>query len=150
MDDGEAEEGEEVEGFDAEEVDDDDLLVEKEELDLLVSTFVGCITFASSVYLKADSSRAGSKCPGGSSSPSTVWLSNQAKTIARASAMGQPFPVKKKDPSEEGEEAGSPAEENVRRSFQAEQQLQPAYIGKTLRQIIADSRTRELDLKEAW
>lgn len=128
MDDGEAEDGEEVEGFD-DEADDDDLLVKKKQLDLLVEYLRRVYNFCFFCVFESDSvHELVRKCPGGHLRRPRSGLSNQAKIVARASAMGQPFPVKKKDPSEEGEEGGSPTEEKrPPKLSKTEQQLQRAY-----------------------
>lgn len=48
--------------------------------------------------------------------------------MARASALGEPFPIKKKEPSEEGEERASPVEEKRQQKLsKGEQQLQRAF-----------------------
>jgi uncharacterized C2H2 Zn-finger protein len=129
MDEGEAEEGEELEGYDDEEVDDEDLLVKKKKLDLMVEYLRRVYNFCFFCVFESDSvHELVRKCPGGHLRRPRSGLSTQAKQVAKASAMGQPFPVKKKEPSEEGEEAGSPVEEKrPQRLSKSEQQLQRAF-----------------------
>lgn len=128
-DEGEAEEGEEMEGYDDEEVDDEDLLVKKKKMDLMVEYLRRVYNFCFFCVFESDSiHELVRKCPGGHLRRPRSGLSTQAKQVAKASAMGQPFPLKKKEPSEEGEEGGSPAEETrPQRLSKAEQQLQRAF-----------------------
>ncbi|KAL1979095.1 hypothetical protein VTN96DRAFT_7021 [Rasamsonia emersonii] len=127
-DEGEAEEGEEMEGYD-DEVDDEDLLVKKKKLDLMVEYLRRVYNFCFFCVFESDSvHELVRKCPGGHLRRPRSGLSTQAKQVAKASAMGQPFPLKKKEPSEEGEEGGSPGEEKrPQRLSKAEQQLQRAF-----------------------
>jgi hypothetical protein len=129
MDEGEAEEGEEVEGVDDEEVDDEDLLVKKKKLDLMVEYLRRVYNFCFFCVFESDSvHELARKCPGGHLRRPRSGLSSQAKQVAKASASGQPFPVKRKEPSEEGEEVGSPVEEKrPPRLSKSEQQLQRAF-----------------------
>ncbi|TQB69587.1 hypothetical protein MPDQ_001668, partial [Monascus purpureus] len=128
-DEGEAEEGEEREGWDDDEVDDEDLLAKKKKLDLMVEYLRRVYNFCFFCVFESDSvHELVRKCPGGHLRRPRAGLTSQAKMVARASALGQPFPVKKKEPSEEGEET-SPAEEKRPQRFasKSEQQLQRAF-----------------------
>ncbi|KAL5338872.1 hypothetical protein BJX70DRAFT_365372 [Aspergillus crustosus] len=132
MDEGEAEEGEETEGWGDDEVDDEELLAQKKKLDLLVEYLRRVYNFCFFCVFECDSiHELTRKCPGGHLRRPRTGLTTQAKAVARASALGQPFPVKKKDPSEEGEEQSSPVAEKEKRpqrfSSKPEQQLQRAY-----------------------
>ncbi|KAJ5801860.1 Arsenite resistance protein [Penicillium pulvis] len=128
-DEGEMEEGEEKEASEEDEVDDEDLLAKKKKLDLMVEYLRRVYNFCFFCVFESDSvHELGRKCPGGHLRRPRSGLSNQAKQVARATALGQPFPSKKKEPSEEGEERGSPvAEKRPPRLSKSEQQLQRAY-----------------------
>ncbi|KAJ5937505.1 hypothetical protein N7454_003847 [Penicillium verhagenii] len=128
-DEGEMEEGEEKEVPEEDEVDDEELLAKKKKLDLMVEYLRRVYNFCFFCVFESDSvHELGRKCPGGHLRRPRSGLSNQAKQVARATALGQPFPAKKKDPSEEGEERGSPvAEKRPQRLSKSEQQLQRAF-----------------------
>ncbi|KAK1142101.1 hypothetical protein N8T08_008184 [Aspergillus melleus] len=130
MDEGEAEEGEEQEGWEDDEIDDEELLAKKKKLDLLVEYVRRVYNFCFFCVFESDSvHELARKCPGGHLRRPRAGLSSQSKAVARASALGQPFPVKKKEPSEEGEEQPAPAEEKRPQRFasKSEQQLQRAF-----------------------
>lgn len=135
MDEGEAaeegEEGEEHEGMEAEDVDDEQLVIQKKTIDLMVEYLRRVHNFCFFCVFESDSvHELVRKCPGGHLRRPRSGLSNQAKQVARASAMGQPFPTpKRKDGSEDGEEAPPPAAEERRRQklSKGEQQLQRAF-----------------------
>ncbi|KAJ5618306.1 hypothetical protein N7528_006949 [Penicillium herquei] len=129
LDEGEMEEGEEKETTEEDEIDDEELLAKKKKLDLLVEYLRRVYNFCFFCVFESDSvHELGRKCPGGHLRRPRSGLSSQAKQVARASALGQPFPVKKKDPSEEGEERASPApEKRPQRLTKSEQQLQRAF-----------------------
>ncbi|KAL4900686.1 hypothetical protein BDW74DRAFT_170654 [Aspergillus multicolor] len=132
MDEGEAEEGEEQEEWADDEVDDEELLAKKKKLDLMVEYLRRVYNFCFFCVFESDSlHELTRKCPGGHLRRPRTGLTTQAKAVARASALGQPFPVKKKDPSEEGEEQAPPPSEKERRSqrysSKSEQQLQRAF-----------------------
>ncbi|EED13308.1 arsenite resistance protein Ars2, putative [Talaromyces stipitatus ATCC 10500] len=128
MDDGEAEEGEEMEGLDEEDIDDEDLLVKKKKIDLMVEYLRRVHNFCFFCVFESDSvHELVRKCPGGHLRRPRSGLSNQAKQVARASAMGQPFPTKKKDASEEGEETPAAEEKRPQKLSKGEQQLQRAF-----------------------
>ncbi|KAJ5091155.1 hypothetical protein NUU61_006025 [Penicillium alfredii] len=129
-DEGEMEEGEEKEHSEEEDVDDEELLAKKKKLDLMVEYLRRVYNFCFFCVFESDSvHELGRKCPGGHLRRPRNALSNQAKDVARASALGQPFPVKKKEPSEDGEERASPTQEKrpQRLSSKSEQQLQRAF-----------------------
>lgn len=129
LDEGEMEEGEEKEAPEEDEVDDEELLAKKKKLDLMVEYLRRVYNFCFFCVFESDSvHELGRKCPGGHLRRPRTGLSNQAKVVARASALGQPFPVKKKEPSEDGEERASPAQERrPQRLSKSEQQLQRAF-----------------------
>lgn len=128
MDEGEAEEGEEQEGWD-DEADDEDLLAKKKKLDLIVEYMRRVYNFCFFCVFESDSvHELVRKCPGGHLRRPRTGLTSQSKAVARASAWGEPFPIKKKEPSEEGEERGSPVEEKRQQKLnKSEQQLQRAF-----------------------
>ncbi|KAL4996741.1 hypothetical protein BDV10DRAFT_171390 [Aspergillus recurvatus] len=131
VDEGEAEEGEEQEDWTDDEVDDEELLAKKKKLDLMVEYLRRVYNFCFFCVFESDSlHELTRKCPGGHLRRPRSGLTTQAKAVAKASALGQPFPVKKKDPSEEGEEQAAPSEKerrSQRYSSKSEQQLQRAF-----------------------
>ncbi|KAL4980918.1 hypothetical protein BDW66DRAFT_146695 [Aspergillus desertorum] len=131
IDEGEAEEGEEQEDWADDEVDDEELLAKKKKLDLMVEYLRRVYNFCFFCVFESDSlHELTRKCPGGHLRRPRSGLTTQAKAVAKASALGQPFPVKKKDPSEEGEEQAPPSEKerrSQRYSSKSEQQLQRAF-----------------------
>ncbi|OJJ57992.1 hypothetical protein ASPSYDRAFT_153624 [Aspergillus sydowii CBS 593.65] len=132
VDEGEAEEGEEQEEWADDEIDDEELLAKKKKLDLMVEYLRRVYNFCFFCVFECDSiHELTRKCPGGHLRRPRTGLTTQSKAVARASALGQPFPVKKKDPSEEGEEqAPAPSEKEKRSqrfSSKSEQQLQRAF-----------------------
>lgn len=128
-DDGEMEEGEEREISEDDDGDDEEVLAKKKKLDLMVEYLRRVHNFCFFCAFESDSvHELGRKCPGGHLRRPRTGLSNQAKEVARASALGQPFPVKKKEPSEDGEERASPVQERrPQRVPKSEQQLQRAF-----------------------
>ncbi|KAF5859713.1 hypothetical protein ETB97_002492 [Aspergillus alliaceus] len=128
MDEGEAEEGEEQEGWDDDEVDDEELLAKKKKLDLMVEYLRRVYNFCFFCVFESDSvHELTRKCPGGHLRRPRAGLTTQSKAVARASALGQPFPTKKKEPNE-GEEQSSVDEKRPQRfSSKSEQQLQRAF-----------------------
>jgi uncharacterized C2H2 Zn-finger protein len=128
-DDGEMEEGEEREISLDDDVDDEEILAKKKKLDLMVEYLRRVHNFCFFCVFESDSvHELGRKCPGGHLRRPRTGLSTQAKEVARASALGQPFPVRKKEPSEDGEERASPAQERrPQRVPKSEQQLQRAF-----------------------
>ncbi|KAL6231260.1 hypothetical protein BDW75DRAFT_233747 [Aspergillus navahoensis] len=131
VDEGEAEEGEEQEDWTDDEVDDEELLAKKKKLDLMVEYLRRVYNFCFFCVFESDSlHELTRKCPGGHLRRPRSGLTTQAKAVAKASALGQPFPVKKKDPSEEGEEQAPPVEKerrSQRYSSKSELQLQRAF-----------------------
>ncbi|RAH73874.1 putative arsenite resistance protein Ars2 [Aspergillus aculeatinus CBS 121060] len=130
IDEGEAEEGEEREGWEDDDVDDEELLAKKKKLDLMVEYLRRVYNFCFFCVFECDSvHELARKCPGGHLRRPRAGLTTQSKAVARASALGQPFPVKKKEPSEEGEEQPPAVEErrSQRYSSKSEQQLQRAF-----------------------
>lgn len=128
LDEGEAEEGEEQEEWD-DEVDDEELLAKKKKLDLMVEYLRRVYNFCFFCVFESDSvHELVRKCPGGHLRRPRTGLTSQSKAVARASALGEPFPIKKKEPSEEGEERASPVEEKRQQKLsKGEQQLQRAF-----------------------
>ena len=128
LDEGEAEEGEEQEEWD-DEVDDEEMLAKKKKLDLMVEYLRRVHNFCFFCVFESDSvHELVRKCPGGHLRRPRTGLTSQSKAVARASALGEPFPIKKKEPSEEGEERASPVEEKRQQKLsKGEQQLQRAF-----------------------
>ncbi|PWY89138.1 hypothetical protein BO70DRAFT_368938 [Aspergillus heteromorphus CBS 117.55] len=128
IDEGEAEEGEEQEWED-DENDDEELLAKKKKLDLLVEYLRRVYNFCFFCVFESDSvHELARKCPGGHLRRPRAGLTTQSKAVARASALGQPFPVKRKEPSEEGEEQPVVEERRPQRyGSKWEQQLQRAF-----------------------
>lgn len=129
LDEGEMEEGEEREAPEEDEVDDEELLANKKKLDLMVEYLRRVYNFCFFCVFECDSvHELGRKCPGGHLRRPRSGLSNQAKEVARASALGESFPCKQREPSEDGEERGSPVQEKrPQRLSKSEQQLQRAF-----------------------
>ncbi|KIV92183.1 hypothetical protein, variant [Exophiala mesophila] len=97
--DDEGEEGEENE----DETDDEELLVVKKKLDLMVEYLRRVFNFCLFCVFESDSvHELVRKCPGGHLRRPRAGLSSAAKTAARASALGEDFPGKKKDGKENG------------------------------------------------
>jgi len=129
LDQGEMEEGEEKEATEEDEVDDEELLAKKKKLDLIVEYLRRVYNFCFFCVFESDSiHELGRKCPGGHLRRPRSGLSKQAKEVARASALGDAFPCKKNEPSEDGEERSSPIQEKrPQRLNKSEQQLQRAF-----------------------
>jgi hypothetical protein len=112
------------------EVDDEDLLAKKKQLDLLVEYLRRVHNFCLFCVFESDSvHELCRKCPGGHLRRPRASLTSSAKVAARASAEGLPFPFKKSNQNST-DESGSPVEEK-KPSFQpgskVYQQLQKAY-----------------------
>ena len=123
-------EDEEEEGAYDEEVDDEDLLVKKKTLDLLVEYLRRVFNFCFFCVFESDSvHELIRKCPGGHLRRPRASLSSAAKTAARASAYGEPFPLKRRDSILEEVQNGSPIEEKkfLRGGSKNDQQLQRAF-----------------------
>ncbi|ODH45161.1 hypothetical protein ACO22_00367 [Paracoccidioides brasiliensis] len=130
LEDGEAEEGEEQENSYDDEVDSEDLLIQKKQLDLLVEYLRRVYNFCFFCVFESDSiHELVRKCPGGHLRRPRSGLSTQAKAAAKASALGQPFPTKKKEPVEDDGNAESPVDEKKQSHFSSktEQQAQRAF-----------------------
>lgn len=129
-DDGEVDEDE---GAYADEVDDEDLLVKKKQLDLMVEYLRRVFSFCFFCVFESDSVHELSrKCPGGHLRRPRNTLTTAGKEAARASAFGEAFPAKQRvDAVDEGElESTSPVEQRAggkKNMSKAEQQLQRAF-----------------------
>jgi hypothetical protein len=141
MDEGEEEEEGMIE---EDEADDEELLTKKKKLDLLVEYLRRVYSFCFFCVFESDSvHELQRKCPGGHLRRPRASLTTSAKETARASASGEPFPLRKNgkdsknedgskgiDGGEDGEmEPESPTEERKapRPSVRNTQQLQRAY-----------------------
>ncbi|ESZ95050.1 putative Zinc finger protein [Sclerotinia borealis F-4128] len=129
----EMEEGEEEEegAFDFDEIDDEELLVKKKQLDLMVEYLRRVFNFCFFCVFESDSiHELTRKCPGGHLRRPRNTLTTSAKVAARASASGDVFPGKKPIKDEMELDPSSPEGE---RKFsrnnisKAEQQLQRAF-----------------------
>ncbi|KAI4161576.1 MAG: hypothetical protein LQ342_004717 [Letrouitia transgressa] len=112
------------------EVDDEELLMKKKLLDLLVEYLRRVFNFCFFCVFESDSiHELIRKCPGGHLRRPRASLSSAAKTAAKASASGQPFPLKRKESTkEDAEDSGSPvAEKFQRKDFKNDQQLLRAF-----------------------
>ncbi|KAI1381725.1 hypothetical protein F4677DRAFT_1692 [Hypoxylon crocopeplum] len=130
----EGEEGEmgesDEEGAVDDEVDDEDLLVKKKQLDLLIEYLRRVFNFCFFCVFESDSiHELTRKCPGGHLRRPRSTLSSAAKNVARASASGDPFPSKKPKESKDEEEGEAPEPDRKFRSAssKSEQQLERAY-----------------------
>lgn len=130
----EGEEGEEQEIAD-DENDSEDLLAKKKALDLLIEYLRRVFNFCFFCVFESDSvHELIRKCPGGHLRRPRASLSTSAKTAAKASAVGEAFPFKRKDAGEESApgataEAGSPVNEKFtdKNKFKNDQQLLRAF-----------------------
>lgn len=129
MDEGEMGDSDEEEGaIDDEEVDDEDLLVKKKQLDLATEYLRRVFNFCFFCVFECDSiHELTRKCPGGHLRRPRSTLSTSAKNVARASANGEPFPAKKREEGEEDGEAPEPERKFRGQSSKSEQQLERAY-----------------------
>lgn len=128
----EGEEGEmdddEDEGAVDDEVDDEDLLVKKKQLDLMIEYLRRVFNFCFFCVFESDSiHELTRKCPGGHLRRPRSTLSTAAKNVARASAIGEPFPSKKRENKQEEEEGEAPDNDRRPRVSKSEQQLERAY-----------------------
>jgi uncharacterized C2H2 Zn-finger protein len=126
------EEGEEEEGAFDEEVDDQDLLVKKKQLDLMVEYLRRVFNFCFFCVFESDSiHELTRKCPGGHLRRPRNTLTSAGKAAARASALGEPFPGLKRNEVDEIDGNASPeGERKFNRNSaasKAEQQLQRAF-----------------------
>ena len=124
----EGEEDEEEEGAVDEDVDDEDLVIQKKILDLLVEYLRRVHNFCLFCVFESDSvHELIRKCPGGHLRRPRASLSTAAKAAAKASAAGKPFPKQRSDSMTE--DAVSPVEEKKMgfRASKSDQQLQRAF-----------------------
>ena len=127
MEDGEEEE-EEEEGFIDEENDSEELLIQKKTLDLLVEYLRRVFNFCFFCVFEADSvHELIRKCPGGHLRRPRASLSSAAKTAAKASAQGQPFPLKRNQTEDGVENGSSPVVEKFNKNYKNDQQLSRAF-----------------------
>lgn len=138
MDEGEEvedDEDEEEEGALDEEVDDEDLLVKKKQLDLMVEYLRRVFNFCFFCVFESDSiHELTRKCPGGHLRRPRNTLSTSGKAAARASALGEPFPGKRRTNTDLTDDMDGPLSPEGERKFQrnntaskADQQLQRAF-----------------------
>lgn len=122
-------EDEEEEGAYDEEIDSEELLVKKKSLDLLVEYLRRVFNFCFFCVFESDSvHELVRKCPGGHLRRPRASLSTAAKTAAKASASGLPFPLRRKDSVDESAENSSPVVEKFQRGgFKNDQQLLRAF-----------------------
>ncbi|EJT81614.1 arsenite resistance protein Ars2 [Gaeumannomyces tritici R3-111a-1] len=117
--------------IDDEEGDDEDMVAKKKHLDLLIEYLRRVFNFCFFCVFESDSvHELTRKCPGGHLRRPRTTLSSAGRAVARASALGEPFPVKKRVENTEGEEGEVPSEGDRRfrpTLTKAEQQLQRAY-----------------------
>jgi hypothetical protein len=122
---------EDDEGAVDDEVDDEDLLAKKKQLDLLVEYLRRVYNFCLFCVFESDSvHELTRKCPGGHLRRPRSSLTTSAKTAARASALAQPFPFKKEQQGQsENDPAGSPIDEKkfLKAGTKTYQQLQKAF-----------------------
>lgn len=123
------EEDEEEEGAYDEEIDSEELLVKKKQLDLIVEYLRRVFSFCFFCVFESDSvHELVRKCPGGHLRRPRASLSTAAKSAAKASASGLPFPLRRKESMDESTEVGSPVVEKFQRGgFKNDQQLLRAF-----------------------
>ena len=113
------------------EVDDEELLVRKKKLDLLIEYLRRVYNFCFFCVFESDSvHELIRKCAGGHLRRPRASLTTAAKATARATAVGNPFPYRKQESSVDGENGeGSPIEERkpLKLSGKSQQQLQRAF-----------------------
>lgn len=130
-DDDDMEDGEEGEAGELadEEVDSEDLLFQKKTLDLLVEYLRRVYNFCFFCVFEADSvHELIRKCPGGHLRRPRASLGTSAKAAAKASALGEPFPLKRKESTNDEEAGSSPVVEKFQRNgFKNDQQLLRAF-----------------------
>ncbi|KAK2610617.1 hypothetical protein N8I77_004033 [Diaporthe amygdali] len=124
----EDEEDEEEGAIDDDEVDDEELLIKKKQLDLLIEYLRRVFNFCFFCVFESDSvHELTRKCPGGHLRRPRSTLSSSAKEVARASALGEPFPKKRSDAAELEEGETTEPDRKFRNASKSEQQLQRAY-----------------------
>ncbi|MCJ1280927.1 hypothetical protein MMC26_000245, partial [Xylographa opegraphella] len=130
LEDGEDGEEEEEGAYD-EETDDEELLIKKKNLDLLVEYLRRVYNFCFFCVFETDSvHELIRKCAGGHLRRPRASLSTAAKTAARASAFGQPFPLKRRESNSDDMQDGSPTDEKKfhnRNGSKNDMQLQRAF-----------------------
>jgi hypothetical protein len=120
-------EGEEGED-DEDESDDEELLVIKKKLDLMVEYLRRVYNFCLFCVFESDSvHELGRKCPGGHLRRPRAGLSTAAKAAARASALGEPFPGRKKENGAEDEPLSPVQEKRAPKMNKNDQQLLRAF-----------------------
>ncbi|KAL2212273.1 hypothetical protein CC79DRAFT_1266365, partial [Sarocladium strictum] len=117
-----------VEEMEEDTADDEELMVKKKQLDLLIEYLRRVFSFCFFCVFECDSiHELTRKCPGGHLRRPRTTLSATARAAARASANGEPFPEKKRnEPLEEGEEP-TDGERKFKATSKAEQQLSRAF-----------------------
>jgi uncharacterized C2H2 Zn-finger protein len=130
LEEGEDETMEDEEGAYDEEVDDEDLLVKKKKLDLLIEYLRRVYSFCFFCVFESDSvHELVRKCAGGHLRRPRASLTTAAKATARATATGEAFPYKKQDSGDAENGDGSPVAERkaMKLSGKNQQQLQRAF-----------------------
>lgn len=108
----------EEEGAYDDEVDDEELLAKKKKLDFLIEYLRRVYNFCFFCVFESDSvHELTRKCPGGHLRRPRSSLTTAAKTAARASAAGQPFPFKKQESVGESDPMSSPVDEKKESKF---------------------------------
>ena len=123
-------EREEEGAIDEDDVEGEELLVNRKTLDLLVEYLRRVYNFCFFCVFEADSvHELIRKCAGGHLRRPLASLSTSAKAAAKASALGQPFPIQRQDTTEDSSLTGSPVAEKFQRSSKSknEQQLHRAF-----------------------
>lgn len=122
------EEGEEEQAPVEDEVDDEELLIKKKKLDLLVEYLRRVHNFCFYCVFECDSvHELQRKCAGGHLRRPRASLTSAAKETARATANGQPFPLKRQESNADNGEDNSPIEEKKAPRTYGKNQLQKAY-----------------------
>lgn len=130
LEEGEDETMEDEEGAYDEEVDDEDLLVKKKTLDLLIEYLRRVYSFCFFCVFESDSvHELIRKCAGGHLRRPRASLTTAAKATARATATGESFPYKKQESGDPENGEGSPVAERkpMKLSGKNQQQLQRAF-----------------------
>ena len=123
------EDGEEDEMIDNEDDDDEELLAKKKRLDLLVEYLRRVFNFCFFCVFESDSvHELVRKCPGGHLRRPRSSLTTSAKIVARASALGEQFPIKRQDSSIDSDsQPFSEDKKSTKPVNKAQQQLQRAF-----------------------
>ncbi|CAI0651226.1 unnamed protein product [Colletotrichum noveboracense] len=126
--DGAIDDDEDEGAVDEDETDDEELLVKKKQLDLMIEYLRRVFNFCFFCVFESDSiHELTRKCPGGHLRRPRSTLGSAAKAVARASANGEPFPGKKRSEIEEEGEAADGDKKFRSTTGKAEQQLLRAY-----------------------